>query len=70
MALFAELNRSMRGIQLTPEDEVVLHVAGLGDAHEYANAISDRNDAAIMLARTALADRGCRATRDRAMPAA
>ena len=65
----AELCRSMRGITLTREDETALYVAGLGDQHEYANGIADRNDYAIMLARTTLAAAGCRATRDRVMPA-
>lgn len=68
MAL-AETCRAMRGIELTQEDQVALYVAGLGEMHEYANGIADRNDAAIMKARTALAQAGCRATRNRVMPA-
>lgn len=35
----------------------------------YQLGVSDRNDYAIMLARTILADVGCKATRERAMPA-
>lgn len=65
----AALDRSIRRIDLTPEDETALYLAGLGERHEYSNGISDRNDAAIMLARTALAASGCRATRNRVMPA-
>lgn len=59
----------MRGIELTPEDQVALYAAALGETHEYANGIADRNDAAIMRARTTLAQAGCRATRNRVMPA-
>jgi hypothetical protein len=70
MAAFAELDRDIRGITLTPEDDAALYVAALGDRHEYSNGIADRNDYAIMLARTVLAVRGCRATRNRAMRAA
>lgn len=68
MANISELNRSMRGITLTNEDEVAFYVAALGESHEYSNSIADRNDAAIMQARTLLAHTGCKATRNRAMP--
>lgn len=51
---------------MTQEDQGI--VAWLPNAYE--NSIADRNDAAVMLARTVLASRGCRASRDRAMPVA
>jgi hypothetical protein len=64
----AATNRHMRGIELTQEDSDILffHLNG-NEAYEYA--IADRNDYAIMLARTTLAVAGCRATRDRAFTA-
>lgn len=65
----AETDRAMRGIQLTPEDEAAFYAASLGERHEYSNGTADRNDAAIMRARSTLAAAGCRATRNRAMPA-
>lgn len=56
----------------TPEDEGVMHQ--FGAAHgvgsvAYEICIADRNDYAVMLARTHLARAGCRATRNRVMPA-
>jgi hypothetical protein len=50
---------------LTVEDQAILTWL----PNQYENAISDRNDGAIMTARTVLAATGCRATRDRVMPA-
>ena len=66
----ASLNRHMRGIELTPEDEGILAFLDLSDYARYELSIADRNDAAIMHARTVLAMAGCRASRDRSMPAA
>ena len=47
-----------------------MHYPGAGsfnkEAYEYG--ISDRNDYAVMLARTVIAQVGCRATRSRVMP--
>ena len=64
----ADTNRHMRGIELTQEDADILffHLNG-SEAYKYA--IADRNDYAIMHARTVLATVGCRATRDRAFAA-
>jgi hypothetical protein len=52
--------------QLTPEDEGIF--SGLNWV-EYEYSIADRNDYAVMHARTAIAHYGCRATRERVMPA-
>jgi seryl-tRNA(Sec) selenium transferase len=54
--------------QISPEDQYVLECV-LGYHGAYEALVSDRNDAAIMHARTQLAQVGCPATRDRVMPA-
>lgn len=61
------LDRSMQGLDMEPLDEYINSLQG--ECADYANAIADRNDYAIMKARTVLAMTGCRATRDRVMPA-
>lgn len=61
-----ELCRAMRGLDMDPLDIYIGQ--RLGEMEDYANAIADRNDAAIMTARTRLAADGCRAVRDRVMP--
>ena len=65
----ASLNRHLRGIELTDEDHAAFFDIGMGYDAEYAYGVADRNDAAVMLARSSLAAKGCRATRDRVMPA-
>ena len=66
----AEINRGSRRIQLTDEDECIFRFSlNRSNTEEYEAGISDRNDAAIMLARTALSMAGCRATCKRVMPA-
>ena len=63
-----DTNRAMRGISLTDEDVSIFDgwVSYIG---QYDAAIDDRNDYAVMLARTVLTEHGCRATCKRAMPA-
>ena len=55
--------------RISDDDLYVLECIHGRDQAYYA-LVADRNDAAVMLARTALAKYGCRATRDRVMPAA
>ena len=43
----ASLNRHMRGIELTPEDEGILAFLDLSDYARYELSIADRNDAAV-----------------------
>lgn len=50
---------------LTSWDEWIFSRLGWQEAYEYG--IADRNDYAIMLARTTIALVGCRATRSRVM---
>lgn len=68
MSQLAELDRSMRRVELTDEDGDIL-CRRWDDFQNYVRGIADRNDYAVMLARTTLAKVGCRATRDRVMPA-
>ena len=63
-----EINRSKRGITLTDEDAIIT-ASLLGEIADYSYAISDRNDAAIMSARSILTHAGCRATCKNVMPA-
>ena len=66
----SRLAEIVREYSLTPEDDCInLFHTGMGHQEEYDYAIADRNDYAVMVARTILAARGCRATRDRTMPA-
>ena len=64
----ADTNRGMRGLEFTQEDQCVF-AERLDEVSDYQYAISDRNDAAVMLARTVLAASGCKTTRNRTMPA-
>jgi len=50
------------------DEDVAIAYWRVGRDDAYSNAICDRNDYAIMRARTMLAQVGCRATRDRVMP--
>ena len=59
----ADTNRGMRGLELTDLDYFIC--ADRGEIEDYNNAISDRNDYAIMAALDAAARLGCRATRNR-----
>ena len=64
------LNRPHMSPQLTEIDQIIFAFEiNVSHNEEYTLAIADRNDYAIMLARTTLAKAGCRATRDRVMPA-
>ncbi len=65
----ADLERGQRGIVLTDEDEGIMWNLDCCEYERYKMSIADRNDSAVMLARTMLAKAGCRATRNRAMPA-
>jgi hypothetical protein len=60
--------------QLTPEDQYIMDLfhcqsGGSFNREAYELHIADRNDYAVMLARTVIASVGCRATRSRCMPA-
>jgi hypothetical protein len=71
MSQLAELHRALDGINLTDEDQAIFLFHGhMSDIEQYEASISDRNDYAVMVARTAIARIGCRSTRARAMPAA
>jgi len=66
MDSLAELDRGLRGVTLTDLDAYINGC--MGRSEDYAAGIADRNDYAIMLARTTLAQTGCPATRNRVMP--
>lgn len=65
----ADIDRGQRGIELTNEDESILWDLDCTEYDRYTMCVTDRNDYAVMLARTTLAKAGCRAIRDRVMPA-
>lgn len=54
---------------MTDEDQYIM-LFHVGAQEHYEYSIADRNDYGVMLARTTLVLASCRATRDRAMPAA
>ena len=58
---------AQRSEALTPEDEAIMYWH-VDHQSVYEYSIADRNDFAIMKARTVLALTGCKATRDRVMP--
>src|SRR5690348_11855777 len=60
-------SRAALPLPLTLEDQCISTFRLCSDdAYEYS--VADRNDFAVMLARTSLAAHGCRAVRDRVMP--
>ncbi len=59
----ADISRGQRGIRLTDEDAFICQ--DRGHMEDYENAISDRNDAALMHALTIASKSGCRALRNR-----
>lgn len=63
-----ELEHGERGIVLTDEDYWLMRER-FCDYEHYNLSICERNDAAIMAARTVVAVTACRATRNRLMPA-
>ena len=62
---------SIRDAQLArlTDEDVMIALGRFSEVEGYEHMIADRNDAAIMLARTTLSLAGCRAICKRMMPA-
>lgn len=64
---YLAIERHQRGIELTWEDSEILSVR-MTEYEQYQLSVCERNDYAVMAARSLIARIACRATRDRVMP--